>query len=117
MRPIISRYSGSKASARSATAVLVSKGDSIVMPSEVETSLTISVAASAVGKHLEIELVRLPTHSPLPSRLRRPCRSSHSLHSSTERVLSEVEGLGMTAIVVASLCEALRRPEGDVYRK
>src|SRR5439155_923746 len=34
-------------------------------------------------KYLEIELVRLPPHSPLPSRLRRPCRSSQSLHSST----------------------------------
>src|SRR2546421_399350 len=35
---------------------------------------------------VSIELVRLPTLSPLPSRLCRPCRSSHSLHSADNRM-------------------------------
>src|SRR5205823_14885290 len=54
-----------------------------VMSTEVETSLNIYDQ-----QQYEIELVRLPTLSPLPSRHNRPCRSSHSLHSSTS--------LGMT---------------------
>src|ERR1700730_6088754 len=53
------------------------------MSTEVETSLDISDR-----KQSEIELVRLPTLSPLPSRHNCPCRSSRSLHSSTS--------LGMT---------------------
>ena len=61
-----------------------------VMSSEVETSLDISPSG------IEIELVRPPTLSPLPSRPNGPCRSPRSLHSSTEPALSEVEGLGMT---------------------
>src|SRR6266446_152972 len=65
------------------------------MSSGVETSLTISLGEDS-QKYLEIELVRLPTLSPLPSRRNRPCRSPRSLHSSTEPVVSEVEGLGMT---------------------
>jgi len=46
------------------------------MSSEVETS-------QYFDHEQEIELVRLPTLSPLPSRRNRPCRSSRSLHSST----------------------------------
>src|SRR5260370_42477962 len=55
----------------------------LVMSSGVETSLNIS------DKQQSIRLVRLPTLSPLPSRRNRPCRSPHSLHSSTS--------LGMTS--------------------
>src|SRR5438874_155481 len=58
------------------------RGHLFVMSSGVETSLNISETVS-------IELVRLPTLSPLPSRRNRSCRSSHSLHSSTS--------LGMTS--------------------
>src|SRR5437899_4647210 len=45
----------------------------------------------------EICLVRLPTLCRLPSRRNRLCGLSHWLHSPTEPVLSEAEGLGMTS--------------------
>src|SRR5438128_7291399 len=62
------------------------------MSSEVETSLDIPVLRNS--KRLNSFVSRLSRRCPRGAN--RPCRSSHSLHSSTEFILSEVEGLGMT---------------------
>src|SRR5436190_21459564 len=63
------------------------------MSSEVETS-------QYFDHEQEIELVRLPTLSPLPSRRNRLCRSSHSLHSWTSLGMTRnVSGGASLAIV------------------